>query len=90
MSARRTRLAWHLSFWVPGLGQLYRRQWLKGTALLIGSSALSDRALALYPWSAFRTCALPAQPFRLSAVIAALTAIWVLAVLDAGREPRIR
>jgi hypothetical protein len=88
MSPRRARLAWHLSFWVPGLGQLYRRQWIKGVALLASSSALCDRAIALYPWSAFAACARPAAPARLLSVVAVLTAIWIFAVLDAGREPR--
>jgi hypothetical protein len=88
MSPRRTRLAWHLSFWVPGLGQLYRRQWLKGLVLLASSSALSDRALALYPWSAFTACAWPAAPLRLLSVVVVLTTIWIFAVLDAGRDTR--
>jgi TM2 domain-containing membrane protein YozV len=88
VSPRRARLAWHLSFWVPGLGQLYRRQWAKGAVLLAMSSALSDRALALYPWSALSACARPAAPIRLLSVVVALTAVWVFAVLDAGRDLR--
>ena len=38
-------VAWHLSFWLPGLGQLYRWDLLKGFALLVASWLLSDRVV---------------------------------------------
>ena len=68
MSPERTRCAARLSFWLPGLGQLYQRRWWSGAALLAASWISSDLA--------WRGCSAPWT-------VAAL-AVWVVAVRDAG------
>jgi hypothetical protein len=69
MDAERRRCAAQLSFWLPGLGQLYRRRWLRGAALLAASWISSD--LAWHHGSA---------PWTLAAL-----ALWAVAVRDARR-----
>jgi hypothetical protein len=69
MTAERRRCAGQLSFWLPGLGQLYLRRWITGATLLAASWIASDRAW--YGCSATWT-------------VAAL-ALWLVAVADARR-----
>ena len=40
--------ATRLSFWIPGLGQLYNGEWLKGIGLLAASTLLAARAADAY------------------------------------------
>ena len=67
MDADRRRCAAQLSFWLPGLGQLYLHRWLRGATLLAASWISSELA-----WS---HCSAPWT-------IATL-AVWVVAVRDA-------
>jgi len=78
-------LAWHLSFWVPGLGQLYKRDLLKGVALLAASTLLSDKLVGLYPLQGLMACATPPLPSLLVLHLTTLIALWVWGVHDAGR-----
>lgn len=70
MRAERSRRAARLSFWLPGLGQLYLRRWCTGAALLAASWATGDLA--------WRGCSAPWT--------AAALAVWLVAVHDAGAE----
>jgi hypothetical protein len=73
------RCAAQLSFWLPGLGQLYRGRWLSGVAFLAASWWLTDAALAAWPrtpWCAVAT-----------AVLA--LAVWIAAVSEAERNPQM-
>ncbi|MDX2168534.1 MAG: hypothetical protein SF182_15775 [Deltaproteobacteria bacterium] len=79
-----SRCAAQLSFWLPGLGQLYRRRWLRGVAFLAASWWLSDVTLAAWPFTPW--CAAAAGSLAIG--------VWVAAVCDARgitdehREPR--
>ncbi len=66
------RCAAQLSFWLPGLGQLYRRRWVTGTALLVASWITFDQA--------WRGCS--------AAWTVAAVAVWIVAVRDAGARVR--
>lgn len=63
------RCAAQLSFWLPGLGQLYLGRWWRGAALLALSWLSSDLA--------WRDCS--------AAWTVAALAVWAVAVGDAGR-----
>jgi hypothetical protein len=63
------RCAAQLSFWLPGLGQLYLRRWVTGSALLFASWITFDQA--------WRGCS---ATWTVAAV-----AVWIVAVRDAGR-----
>ncbi len=78
------RLAQHLSFWVPGLGQLYRRDWLKGVALLVATTLLSEHVASLYPCRAVFACAVPASPSLLALHLASLAVLWAWGICDAA------
>jgi hypothetical protein len=69
MDPDRRRCAAQLSFWLPGLGQLYLRRWWSGAALLAASWISSDLA-----WT---RCSAPWT-------IATL-ALWIAAVRDVER-----
>lgn len=71
-----TRCAAALSFWLPGLGQLYRGRWLSGLAFLTASWWLSDVALAAWPLTPW--CAAATGSFALG--------VWIAAVCDAERR----
>lgn len=69
MDPERTRRAVRLSFWLPGLGQLYlRRPWSGGSLLAMGWVA-GDLA--------WRQCS--------AGWLAGALAVWLVAVRDAGR-----
>jgi TM2 domain-containing membrane protein YozV len=72
MTAERRRCATQLSFWLPGLGQLYLCRWRRGTALLALSWITSDLA-----WNGCSAA------WSLAAV-----AVWIVAVRDVSRWPR--
>ena len=84
-SPDRARCAAQLSLWLPGLGQLYRRRWLRGLTLLAASWWLTDATLATWPPSAMWACR---GPIALCAWLATFTlalGVWIAAVRDAGR-----
>lgn len=68
MRPERARCAGILSFWLPGLGQLYLHRWWRGAALLAASWLASDLA--------WRDCS--------ALWGAAALAVWIVAVGDAG------
>jgi hypothetical protein len=84
---RLARLAWHLSFWAPGLGQLYKRDLLKGAALITASTLLSDKLVGLYPLQGLVACAAPRSPGLLILHLGTLTALWLWCIHDAGVVP---
>jgi hypothetical protein len=81
----RARRAARLSFWLPGLGQLYRRRWWRGLALLATSWWLSDTALAAWPPSAMCACHGPGALCAWSVAVTLALGVWIAAVRDAGR-----
>jgi hypothetical protein len=70
MDADRRRCAAPLSFWLPGLGQLYLRRWIRGVVLVAASWISSDLA-----WS---QCS--------ASWTVATVAVWMVAVRDAQRD----
>ena len=84
--SRSPRIARHLSFWLPGLGQIYRCEWRRGVAAVGLSVWLWDRAAGLYPAGAILACEPPvsAGPFVLYAT--AWIVVWWWSVRDAGTE----
>jgi len=75
------RLPAILSFWMPGLGQVWRRQWIAGGLLLLGSFQASGRAFD----EACRICTSEGDPLRLLAWGAVALVTWCWAVVDARR-----
>jgi hypothetical protein len=63
----RHRCATQLSFWLPGLGQLYLHRWWRGAVLLAASWIASDQA--------WRSCS--------AGWTVATIAVWIVAVRDA-------
>ena len=74
MTPDRHRCATQLSFWLPGLGQLYLHRWWRGAVMLAASWITFDQA--------WRACS---ATWAVAAV-----AVWIIAVRDANRtQPRI-
>ena len=74
MTPDRHRCAMQLSFWLPGLGQLYLHRWWRGALMLAASWITFDQA--------WRACS---ATWAVAAV-----AVWIVAVRDANRtRPRI-
>ena len=68
MTADRHRCATQLSFWLPGLGQLYLHRWRRGAVMLAASWITFDQA--------WRACS--------PAWTVATVAVWIIAVRDAS------
>jgi hypothetical protein len=77
------RRAAALSFWLPGLGQLYRRRWGRGLAFLAASWWLTNAALAAWPPAAIWSCAAPTAPWCWTSLTALALLVWTAAVRDA-------
>jgi hypothetical protein len=71
-----------LSFWLPGLGQLWRCEWLKGGALLLASLKSSQ----IFVDEAAKICSTSRSLPRLVLWLVAATAVWLWAVVDARRH----
>ena len=85
-SARSPRVARHLSFWLPGLGQIYRRDWCSGVVAFGLSGWLWDRAAGSYPARAMLACEPPAFAGRFVLYALAWLVVWWWSVRDAGSE----
>jgi hypothetical protein len=83
---RKARIAGTLSFWWPGLGQLYRREWTKGVLSIAASSALFQLAWCDAALGDVLACRCPAAPFPLIATSLALGALWFFSIRDARRN----
>ena len=68
MTLDRHRCATQLSFWLPGLGQLYLHRWWRGAVMLAASWITFEQA--------WRACS--------PAWTVATLAVWVVAVRDAS------
>ena len=71
-----------LSFWLPGLGQLWRCQWLKGVTMIVASFKSSQVAVD----EAVKICASSGSPLRLALWLVLATAVWQWSVIDARRH----
>ncbi len=87
-SPERVRCAAALSFWLPGLGQLYLRRWWRGGVLLVASWWLTDAALAAWPPTAMWSCRAPLNPYGWAALTLLALVVWIAAVHDAQRPAR--
>jgi hypothetical protein len=85
-AAARPRVARTLSFWLPGLGQLYNGDWLKGAGLLAASALLGARLDDEYPLASLLSCVVPVSPRRLAICAAALGVAWLWGIVDAHRS----
>ncbi|MBI3786391.1 MAG: hypothetical protein HY270_23635 [Deltaproteobacteria bacterium] len=83
MRSQAGRLPALLSFWLPGLGQIWRCQWLKGGVMLAVSFQSSSAAID----EAANICSPSASPSRLVLLLATATVVWLWAVVDARRAP---
>jgi len=79
---RRQVIALVLSGIFPGLGQLYNRQWGKGSAALVAGVILSWRLARAVPAD---LAAPPPLGADLLVALALLLAVWVWSVIDAWR-----
>jgi hypothetical protein len=86
-SRKSHRVALLLSGVMPGLGQFYNEDWLKGAGFFIGGIFLSNLALAELSLEAIIKGRVQ---FSASLLIrlALLTAFWVWAIYDADRSSR--
>jgi len=66
----RHRCATQLSFWLPGLGQLYLHRWWRGALMLAASWITFDQA--------WRACS--------AGWTVATVAVWIVAVRDASAQ----
>jgi hypothetical protein len=73
-----------LSGFFPGLGQLYNRQWLKGTAFAVAGVLLSWLAMRGLPGTLEALASAPPDRTVLGES-GLLLAIWVWSVIDAWR-----
>lgn len=82
---RSARAARTLSFWLPGVGQMYRGRWLSGGVLLAGCWVTFAYAFEGFTWQHVRACTLPGSVLGFAVPFVACTAIWLWAAYDAGR-----
>lgn len=86
--AKSPELAATLSFWLPGLGQLYAAAWARGLLVLVGSGVLS--ALAWEDASPLEIWAgeWPAEPVRAGILWGLSIVVWIWSIRDASRAAR--
>jgi hypothetical protein len=70
---------------MPGLGQLYNGDWLKGAGLLAASALLGARLGDEYPLASLLSCVVPTSP-RLAIYGAGLGVAWLWGMVDAHRS----
>ena len=85
-----SELAATLSFWLPGLGQLYAESWTRGVAVFAASGLLTNLA-----WKEASATELwhghwPESPVQAGLLWGLSLALWLWNVRDAGRTARSR
>ena len=84
MSSRSAELAATLSFWVPGLGQLYARAWRRGFTIVLTSSLLSTLAWQEMSADTIWACRWPESPGQALFWWGLSIAIWLWNIRDAS------
>ncbi len=74
-----------LSFWLPGLGQLYAQCWWRGVAVLAASAQLWGLAWERLSPGSLWACRWPEYPAQATALWVLSIALWLWNVRDARR-----
>ena len=80
-----SELAATLSFWAPGLGQLYAKAWWRGFVIVIASGALSALAWKELSPGALWAGRQPEHPALAALLWGFSLAVWLWNIRDASR-----
>ncbi len=78
-----------LSFWLPGLGQLYAKAWWRGCAIVSASGLLWAIASQEMSPGALWACRWPECPAWAALLWGLSLAVWLWNIRDASRTARI-
>lgn len=85
LRSRPSELAATLSFWVPGLGQLYAKAWWRGFVIVAASGLLTAVAWEKMSPAMLWMCRWPESPGQAGLLWGLSIAVWLWNIRDASR-----
>ncbi|HLG23032.1 MAG TPA: hypothetical protein VI382_09465 [Candidatus Manganitrophaceae bacterium] len=86
VKSKSNRVAFILSGLMPGLGQFYNQDWLKGIGFFIGAIVMTEISLSGISWEMIFRGDTPVSFGSLLFRLAALAAFWIWSIVDADRS----